>query len=156
VAAAEQGVERDGRWRARALTPRRWTDHPMQLTKLACLLLLVGCAGPGTVLAVDGASGLVFRFVEGETPGIDLGPMEVLEIENGERSRTLCRLSGGPKVIEWVYGSDLPDGRYWQGPCPKLEANRLYGIIAVRPDRRVVTTRFLLDEHGHVHDYGRR
>jgi hypothetical protein len=106
-------------------------------------------------MAVDGAGGLAFRFFEGGTPGIEVGNVDVFEVENGAHGRTLCRMSPGSKLVEWVYGSDVVGGRYWEGPCPKLEANRHYGLTAIRPDRRVVVTRFQIDDGGHVHDYGR-
>ena len=128
----------------------------MRLRTITCLLGFASCAGPGTVMAVNSPNGLAFRFFEGDKPGIQLGPVDVFEVENGARGRTVCTLSARRTLAEWTYGSEVPGGQYLEGPCPKLEANRLYGLAAYRLDRRLLVTRFLIDDGGHVFDYGRR
>jgi hypothetical protein len=128
----------------------------MRVLLIASLLVLTGCAGPGTVTAIRTSDGVALRFAAGNKPGIELNFIEVFEVEGGVRGRTVCDVSSGSKVIEWVYGSEIRGNEDGHGQCEKLASNHVYGVLGWRFDRRVVVTRFTIDEDGSIHDLGRR
>jgi len=73
----------------------------MRLPIIPRLLGFACFAGPGAVMVVVGANGLAFRFAGGDSPGMELGPIDVFEVENGARGRRLCRLRVRSRLVEW-------------------------------------------------------
>jgi hypothetical protein len=108
------------------------------------------------VTAIRTADGVALRFASGNKPGIELNSIEVFEVEGGVRGRTVCRVSLGSKVVEWVYGSEIRGSEDGYGQCERLAPNHVYGVLGWRLDRRLVVTRFTIDEDGAIHDVGRR
>jgi hypothetical protein len=135
----------------------------MRYLATAILIVITGCAGPGTVSARRNGDGILFRFAEGSHPGIHLIGVSVFEVESGRRGRTVCGLqlkeaapSYGAPLVDWVYGTDPQGGDYETKDCIGLAPNLVYGIAGYRYDHRLVLTHFVLYEDGTVHEVGLR
>jgi hypothetical protein len=128
----------------------------MRVLPIASLLALASCAGPGTVTAIRSADGVALRFAAGNKPGIELNFIEVFEIEGGVRGRTVCSVTSGTKVTDWVYGAEIRGDEDGHRQCTRLISNHVYGVLAWLIDRRIVATHFTIDEDGSIHDWGRR
>jgi hypothetical protein len=131
----------------------------MRYIVAAILIVLGGCAGPGTVSARRNGDGIVFRFGEKNRPGIHLIGVDVFEVESGRRGRTVCGLQlkkaaqyYGAPLTEWAYGKEPQGGDYETKDCIGLAPNVVYGIAGYRYDHRLVWIHFVVHDDGTVHE----
>jgi hypothetical protein len=121
------------------------------------LIVIAGCAGPGTVTVGRSADGIQFEFFYRGHPGNELPSLDVYEWDGGVRGRTVCKLrvhtvprDHRVTLTRWIYGRSTEGGDYRVEACEKLLPNRAYGISGFRMDRRLIWAEFRIADDGTV------